>query len=102
LGAEFSWAINTSVEIFSAQRALSWEHQYEGNAVAITGNFVGENSSKAFEIETNILGEDYLNAQLGFTATFKHGVSAYLIYETFLERNDLDADIYSFSLQDQF
>lgn len=101
-GAQISWPINTSFAVISPQFSVAWEHQYEENPVSITGNFIGEGISQAFEFETSKLDQDYYSAQVGLTAAFKHGISGYFTYDTYVDRNDLHSEMYSFGLRGQF
>lgn len=102
IGVEYSFNINTSFAVIAPQFKLGWEHQFEGNAVTISGNFVGEEISQPFEIDTNILDQNYFTAQMGITATFPHGISSYITYDTYADRNDLSSEMYSFGIRGQF
>jgi len=102
IGAEYSFNINTSFGVFVPQFTLGWEHQFDGEAVTISGNFVGESASQDFAFQTNSLDQNYFTAQIGLTATFTHGISAYITYDTYGERDDLSSELYAFGIRGQF
>ena len=102
IGAEYSFNINTSFGVFVPQFTLGWEHQFDGEAVTVSGNFVGESASQDFAFQTNRLDQSYFTAQIGLTATFTHGISAYITYDTYGERDDLSSELYAFGIRGQF
>lgn len=102
IGVELSWNINSSAGVFTPLFSVAQEHQFADDAVDITGNFVGGPDDGAFYYQAPDRDDDYLSAQVGLNAVFKNGVSAFLTYDTFLDRKDLASNHFSLGARWQF
>lgn len=101
-GAEISWSINTSIGVFSPQISLAWEHQFEDTPVSISGNLITEATTQEFVFDSTVLDNNYFNTQIGITGAFKGGVTSYLTYESYVDRDDIESNVYSFGVRWQF
>ncbi len=78
----------------SSQILLSLAGSYGS---AIIGRFVLDTSdSSAFSIQADDLDESWFQLGVGVSATFQHGLSAYIDYETIASYNDTQISTYSF------
>ena len=59
-------------------------------ACVVVASFAGDAGNNAFEIPTDRPDRDFFRLGLGLTATLARGRALYVLYETDLEREDLD------------
>ncbi len=78
----------------------SYLHEFEDDARLIRARFVDDLTANQFVIPTEEPDRDFLNVTAGLTATLAKGRTLYLIYDTDLERDDLD--VYTFTLGARF
>lgn len=102
LGTELSWSINTSIGVFSPQISLAWEHQFKDTPVNITGNLITETTTQAFVFDSTTLDNNYFSTQIGVTGIFKGGVTSYITYDRYLDRDDIESNVYSLGVRWQF
>lgn len=95
VGVELSWNINTDAGVFTPTLSVAQERQFDDDPVDVTGRFVGGIDSGEFGYSTLKRDDAYLNAQVGFSAVFQNGISAYLTYDTFIDRKDLASSQWS-------
>jgi len=88
LGVELSWNINTTAGVLTPMVSIAQERQYADDSVYVTGRFIGGQDEGSFAYSAPSRDDDYLNAQLGFSAVLKNGVSAFVSYDTFIDRED--------------
>lgn len=89
VGVELSWNINTGVGVFTPMLSIAHEHQYADDSVYVTGRFVGGLDEGGFAYTAPDRDDNYLNAQVGLNAVLKNGLSAFMSYDTFIDRKDL-------------
>lgn len=102
LGLELSWNINTNVAVFSPQVALSWEHQFKNDPIDVNGNFLAGDTAGEFAFQTERVDNNYFSTQLGVTAAFKAGFTAFATYDTYIDRDDLSSNSYTLGARWQF
>lgn len=88
IGLEVSWNINSQMGVFTPSLSIAQEHQYADDSVYVTGNFVGGLDEGRFTYTAPERDDNYMNAQLGLNAVLKNGVSAFVSYDTFIDRKD--------------
>lgn len=98
-GAEISWAINTSFAVISPQASLAFEHQFKNTPTTINGVFIGGSTPKDFEYDNPTTDTNYILTQVGVSAVFKHGISSYITYDTYINRDDLSSNVFSLGLR---
>lgn len=101
-GVEFSWNINTGVGIFTPSFSIAQEQQYADDSVYVTGRFIGGQDAGAFAYAAPERDDKYLNAQVGISAVLKNGVSAYISYDTFIDRKDFASGQWSVGARWEF
>ena len=101
LGGQLSYAISTSNGIFTPQLLFEWAHEYKDDSRFITARFVYDTSSTPlpFNLQTDDPDRDYFNLGVGLSATFAEGKSAFIFYETNLQREDINLDTISAGLR---
>jgi outer membrane lipase/esterase len=97
LGGQLSYAISTSNGIFTPQLLFEWAHEYKDNSRFITARFLYDPSSTPlpFNLQTDDPDRDYFNLGVGLSATFAAGKSAFIYYETELQREEINLDTIS-------
>ncbi|MDZ7922604.1 MAG: autotransporter outer membrane beta-barrel domain-containing protein [Marinagarivorans sp.] len=95
LGVELSWNMNTRMGVFVPMLSIAQERQFENDPVAITGRFMEGQDVGEFGYSTSNRDNDYLNAQLGLSAVLKNSVSAFVSYDTYVNREDLASSQWS-------
>lgn len=88
LGVELSWNINTTAGVLTPMVSIAQERQYADDSVYVTGQLIGGQDEGGFAYSAPSRDDNYLNAQLGFSAVLKNGVSAFVSYDTFMDRED--------------
>lgn len=88
IGMELSWNINTGIGVFTPMVSIAHEHQYADDSVYVTGRFVGGLDAGEFAFNAPDRDDNYLTAQLGVNAVLKNGVSAFVSYDSFVDRKD--------------
>jgi outer membrane autotransporter protein len=91
LGAHVSYAISLPWAVLLPQVTAEWEHEYLNDSRLIKGTVVADPSQTRFGFPTNDPDRNYCNLGAGVSATFKHGLSAFLFYETVLGRTNFTA-----------
>jgi len=82
--------------------SIAWERQYKDDPTDINGSFIGGDTPGEFAFATQALDDNYFAGQVGITAAFTGGVTSYLTYDTYIDRNDLSSDNYSLGIRWQF
>lgn len=97
VGGQVSYAISTSKGIFTPQLLFEWAHEFKNDSRFITASFLYDTSSSSlpFRLQTDDPERDYFNLGAGVSATFAAGKSAFIFYETNLQRDDIDLDTIS-------
>ena len=101
LGGQLSYAISTSNGIFTPQLLFEWAHEFKDDSRFITARFLYDASSTPlpFNLATDDPERDYFNLGAGLSATFAEGKSAFIFYETNLQREDINLDTISAGLR---
>ena len=102
--AGFEWVrpVSFSWGVFQPVLRLSYFHEFDNDARLVTGRFALDATGSQFVILTEDPDRDFLTAGAGFTLTLKRNKSLFLLYETDLERDDLDVSKISFGARFQF
>jgi outer membrane autotransporter protein len=89
LGGQVTYAISTSYGVVTPTARVEWAHEFKHDSRNITARFLNDPATGRFEIGTDSPDRDYLNLGLGVSATFAHERSAFLYYESVVERDNL-------------
>ncbi len=99
-GVELAYAASRSWGVLRPTLRLSYLHEFEDDARLIRARFAQDATANEFAIPTEEPDRDYFNLTGGLTATLARGRTVYLIYDTDLERDDLD--VYTFTFGARF
>lgn len=88
VGVELSWNINTGVGVFTPTLSIAHEHQYADDSVYVTGRFVGGLDEGNFAYIAPDRDDNYLTAQVGLNAVLQNGISTFVSYDSFIDRED--------------
>lgn len=88
IGVELSWNINTSIGVLTPMLSIAHEHQYADDSVYVTGRFVGGLDEGEFAFNAPDRDDNYLTGQIGLNAVLKNGLSAFVSYDSFVDRKD--------------
>lgn len=91
VGVELSWNINSQLGVFTPMLSIAHEHQYADDSVYVTGRFVGGLDAGEFAFNASDRDDNYLTAQLGVNAVLKNGISAFVSYDSFIDRKDFSS-----------
>ncbi len=91
VGVELSWNINSQLGVFTPMLSIAHEHQYADDSVYVTGRFVGGLDAGEFAFNAPDRDDNYLTAQLGVNAVLKNGISAFVSYDSFIDRKDFSS-----------
>jgi len=99
-GVNVSYAASFSWGVLLPQGRLSVLHEFQDDARDVRARFIEDaEATNVFAIPTDEPDRDYLNLGVGFGAQFRHGVSAFLFYDTDLERDDLDLSTFTVGIR---
>lgn len=102
-GIQLSYAASYSWGVLSPQGRLSFLHEFADSSRDIRARFIEDSDpTNVFAIPTEEPDRDYFNVGVGFGAQFKRGVSAFLFYDTDLDRADLDVSTFTAGVRFEF
>lgn len=102
-GVNVSYAASFSWGVLLPQGRLSVLHELADDSRDVRARFIEDTDpTNVFAIPTDEPDRDYLNVGFGFGAQFPHGVSAFLFYDTDLDRDDLDLSTFSAGVRFEF
>ncbi len=89
LGGQITYAISTDRGVFSPQLRFDWEHQFEDDNRQIEARFLSDPANSVFSVGTDEPDRDFFNIGAGVSGAFKNGKSAFLYWESVLDRDDI-------------
>ncbi|MGB5830569.1 MAG: autotransporter domain-containing protein, partial [Thiohalocapsa sp.] len=88
LGARISQVFNTNWAVLVPQARAEWEHEYDNDADTLVARFAADPTGTAFGVLSDSPDRDYFRLGLGLSAVFRHGLSAFVNYDTVLDQED--------------
>lgn len=88
LGARVSRVFNTTRAVIVPQARVEWEHEYDDDASRLVARFSADPTATAFNIVTDSPDRDYFRIGLGVSALFPQGLSAFVNYNTLIDKSD--------------
>jgi outer membrane autotransporter protein len=88
LGGRISRVFNTNKAVIVPQLRFEWEHEYDNDATNLVARFAADPINTSFGIASDSPDRDYFRLGLGVSAVFPHGVSAFVNYDTLLDKRD--------------
>ncbi len=87
LGGQVSYAISKSWGVLLPSARVEWEHEYKDSSRSLSASFV--TGQTAFNIQTDNPDRNYFHFDVGLSATFTAGRSAFINYGTVLGQTDI-------------
>jgi len=88
LGTRISRVFNTNWAVLVPQARAEWEHEYDQDADRLVARFAADPTDTAFGIQSDSPDRDYFRLGLGLSAVFPRGLSAFINYDTVLDKQD--------------
>jgi uncharacterized protein YhjY with autotransporter beta-barrel domain len=98
-GVQWSYAASRSWGVVQPVLHAAYLHEFEDSSRLVRGRFLEDVEARDFALPTDTPDRDYLNLGAGLTFTLTGGRSFFLIYDTDLERDDLEVYTLSFGLR---
>ncbi|MCG8312908.1 MAG: autotransporter outer membrane beta-barrel domain-containing protein [Pseudomonadales bacterium] len=96
LGGRIQYAWSQPWGIIVPHARVEWKSELEDERTAIVGRFILDTSGDSFTIEADNLDSSWFQMGVGVSATFQHGLSAYLDYEEVISYDDTSLSTLSF------
>ncbi|MCP4406261.1 MAG: autotransporter domain-containing protein, partial [Gammaproteobacteria bacterium] len=92
LGGQLSYALSTSFGVLLPHVLIEWEHEFKDDSRLITARFLNDPTRSDILLRTDSPDSDFFNLGAGISATFRHGISGFLYYETTLQQDNISQD----------
>jgi outer membrane autotransporter protein len=102
LGMRASNAYSTSWGVLVPQAGIEWTHEFDDGAESINGYLLGDSTQTYFFLPTDAVDSDYFVVDLGVSAVFTDGRSAFINYSGLLGYNNLDSHQISAGVRFEF
>ncbi|NOZ52795.1 MAG: autotransporter domain-containing protein [Gammaproteobacteria bacterium] len=87
LGLQMSYAHSTRWGVLVPQFDMDWQHQFQGDAIRIKGQFINDQFGTTFQFKTDNPDRDYVGIGLGLSAVFPSGNMIFMQSATTLGRD---------------
>lgn len=87
LGVRLSYAASQNWGVLVPHLLLEWEHEYRDDARFVNASFVDDFRRIVFQLPTDSPDRNYFNVGVGVSAQFSAGRSAFISYESVLEKD---------------
>ncbi len=95
MGGQVSYAISTNWGVVVPHARAEWKKELDDDRDIITGQFTGIAGS-TFSIEADDFDDNWFHAAVGVSATFRHGLSAYIDYDSIVAYDDTSLSTLSY------
>ncbi|OUS01821.1 hypothetical protein A9Q81_09645 [Gammaproteobacteria bacterium 42_54_T18] len=95
MGGQLSYAISTDWGVVVPHARAEWKKELDDDRDIITGQFAGIAGSE-FSIEADDFDDNWFHAAVGVSATFRHGLSAYIDYDSIVAYDDTSLSTLSY------
>ncbi|EIC30788.1 MULTISPECIES: autotransporter outer membrane beta-barrel domain-containing protein [Methylomicrobium] len=89
LGGQLSYAISTSFGVLMPTARAEWVHEFHDGSRPVNWSFANIPTQTAFVNLSDGADRNFGNLGAGLSATFTHGASAFLFYETMVGRDHI-------------
>ena len=98
IGGFVNYTVNTQVGVFQPFAQLSYRDLLDGDKWSATAQYSGLEGSGTTELGFQLDATHYWSGQVGVSAVFPRGISAYLAYQQDISRSDWDIARYDVGL----
>ncbi|OUS30636.1 hypothetical protein A9Q99_05480 [Gammaproteobacteria bacterium 45_16_T64] len=95
MGGRVSYAISTEWGVIAPHARAEWKKEFDNSRDIISGNFLSYANS-SFSIEADDFDDNWFHAGVGMSATFRHGLSAYIDYDSIIAYDETDLSTFSY------
>ena len=95
-GGRASYAISTTWGVVVPYVRGEWKKEIDDSRDFITGRFVNFSAANDFSIEAEDFDSSWFHGAVGLTANFRHGLSAYIDYDSVLSYDDTQLNTVSY------
>ena len=89
LGGNVSYSISTDWGVIVPHARAEWKKEFDESRDIISGQFV-QLANSSFRIEAEDFDDNWFHAAIGVSATFRHGLSAYIDYDNIIGYEDTE------------
>ena len=82
MGGRVSYALSMDWGVIVPHARAEWKKELDNSRDIISGKFVSTPGQEAFSIEADDFDDNWFHAGVGVSATFRHGLSAYIDYDS--------------------
>ena len=102
LGGFVNYTFNTQVGVLQPFAQLSYRDLLKGDNWSASAQYAGTEGSGSTELAFQLATSNYWSGQLGMSAVFPRGISAYIAYQQDISRRDWDIARYDVGLHWEF
>ena len=102
LGARVSRVFNTTKAVIVPQARVEWEHEYDDDASLLVARFAADPNRTSFDIRSDSPDPDYFRIGLGVSALFPQGLSAFVNYNTLIDKRDMTHHLIDLGMRWEF
>jgi outer membrane autotransporter protein len=102
LGVEASYTHSASFGVLVPKLRLDWEHEFEDDSRNIEARFAYDPGKNTFEFEDDSPDRNFFRMTPSVSIVLKHGLSAFLSYETVLGKDDHDEQSFYAGIRKEF
>ena len=101
MGGYVNYAASFNWGVLVPHARAEWRNEFEDDRDLIVGRFVADPNTQ-FDITPDDPDSSWFQANIGVSAVFAHGISAFLDYEEIISYNDTDLSIFSGGVRFEF
>jgi len=96
MGGRVSYALSTDWGVIVPHARAEWKKEFDESRDIISGQFVSTAGQETFSIEADDFDDSWFHAGVGVSATFRHGLSAYIDYDSIIGYDDTELSTLSY------
>ena len=102
LGGRASYVISTGVGVLLPQVRIEWEHEFKNDSRLLTARFVNDPVGQPILFTTDNPDRNYANLGVSLSATFRHGIAAFIDYQTVLGLANVSGNFITLGVRGEF
>ncbi len=102
LGGRVAYAISTGFGVLVPQASLEWIHEFDNDSRNVSARYINDPQNNIFFIPTESPDRNYFRLNLGVSAVFQHGFSAFANYETVQGLKDISHNSLLFGVRKEW
>jgi len=102
LGGQLSYAMSMPFGVLMPTARAEWVHEFHDGSRPVNWQFSNDPAQSVFTVVSDGADRNYANLGAGMSATFTHGVSAFLFYEAMVGRQSLAEHTINLGVRGEF